>query len=401
MGVTSPLRNSSIRRASCTILPLTMMKTRNCFLFLLFVFCLPVLLMGQSTNSTPVANPPSVSSATIQTSAPAAAPVQPPKTPGEFFARARQLSDLEAAGVPFHLKATFVATGDAEYIGNGTFEEWWQSKNVWRKEATLGTYKYVAVQNGMEKAASATMAYTPLRVRQAEGLQIFDIAPPKEKKPTKWKLTYMNLNGMPLNVLGAEDDSKDQTVRFPKEYSFTNDGLLWGYRYCDLYEKYSDFQSFENLQFPRMMTLSILGKQFLVVRVSTLEKLADGKSNRFDPHSVPDLGADLSRYIDLPRDDSSDITPPKLTHARPPSYPRSERESASEGTAVIRIVVDTKGHPREPYVLVSAGKTFDRAAIEAVRAYRFKPAMKDHQPVMTIVNVVVAFHIGRPPKGQK
>ena len=42
-----------------------------------------------------------------------------PQTPEEFFARARQLSDLEASGIPFHLKATYVASGDAEFTGNG------------------------------------------------------------------------------------------------------------------------------------------------------------------------------------------------------------------------------------------------------------------------------------------
>ena len=66
-----------------------------------------------------------------------------PKTPEEFFARARQLSDLEAAGIPFHLKATYVASGDTEFTGNGMYEQWWQSKDLWRKEATLGDYKYL------------------------------------------------------------------------------------------------------------------------------------------------------------------------------------------------------------------------------------------------------------------
>jgi hypothetical protein len=61
-----------------------------------------------------------------------------PQTPQEFFARARALSDLTAAAVPFHLKATYVASGDTEFTGNGTYEEWWQSKDLWRKEATLG-----------------------------------------------------------------------------------------------------------------------------------------------------------------------------------------------------------------------------------------------------------------------
>ena len=80
----------------------------------------------------------------------AAAPLPDPQTPEEFFARARALSDLEASGTPFHLKATYVASGDAEFTGNGTYEEWWQSKDLWRKEATLGNLHVCSYQRMAE-----------------------------------------------------------------------------------------------------------------------------------------------------------------------------------------------------------------------------------------------------------
>jgi hypothetical protein len=37
---------------------------------------------------------------------------------------------------------------------------------------------------------------------------------------------------------------------------------------------------------------------------------------------------------------------------------------------------------REPYIQVSAGAAFDKAAIEAVRQYRFKAAMKHGKPIL-------------------
>ena len=92
-----------------------------------------------------------------------------PQTPEEFFARARQLSDLEASGIPFHLKATYVASGDAEFTGNGAYEEWWQSKDVWRKEATLGDYKYVAIKDGEKTRFMEARVYSATTEANAQG----------------------------------------------------------------------------------------------------------------------------------------------------------------------------------------------------------------------------------------
>jgi hypothetical protein len=97
------------------------------------LFC----LIGSSAKlvcqAQPAASPPATAAARTSpasSATPAAALLPDPQTSEEFFARARQLSDLEASGIPFHLKATYVASGDAEFTGNGTYEEWWQSKDL-------------------------------------------------------------------------------------------------------------------------------------------------------------------------------------------------------------------------------------------------------------------------------
>ncbi len=64
------------------------------------------------------------------------------------------------------MKATFTAAGDAEFTGNGTFEEWWESKDLWRKEATLGDFKWVSIGSGAEQTVYASSVYVPLRLRQ-------------------------------------------------------------------------------------------------------------------------------------------------------------------------------------------------------------------------------------------
>ena len=171
-----------------------------CFVLMCFGFS----LVYAAAQTQPAAGSPAAAPATNPPPAKvAAAPLPDPQTPEEFFARARQLSDLEASGIPFHLKATYVATGDAEFTGNGTYEEWWQSKDLWRKEAKLGDDKYVEIQSGGKQKAAATAAYIPLRVREVMGLEIFHIAKPKENSGG-WKLSQ-GIEGSTATELATQE----------------------------------------------------------------------------------------------------------------------------------------------------------------------------------------------------
>lgn len=60
---------------------------------------------------------------------------------------------------------------------------------------------------------------------------------------------------------------------------------------------------------------------------------------------------------------------------------------------MIACAIDTKGVVREPYVQVSAGTAFDRSALEAVRQYRFKPAEKNGEPVMVLMDISINFRV--------
>ena len=86
-----------------------------CVLLMCFGFSL-VYAAAQQPAAGPPASAPAYPSPLVKA---AAASLPDPKAPEEFFARARALSDLEASGIAFHLKATYVANPDA-----GTSREW-------------------------------------------------------------------------------------------------------------------------------------------------------------------------------------------------------------------------------------------------------------------------------------
>jgi TonB family protein len=66
------------------------------------------------------------------------------------------------------------------------------------------------------------------------------------------------------------------------------------------------------------------------------------------------------------------------------------RRAKYQGVCLISLIVDAQGNPQNPRVVRTLGMGLDEKALEAVRKYKFKPAMKDGKtavPVMITVEV--------------
>jgi protein TonB len=65
-----------------------------------------------------------------------------------------------------------------------------------------------------------------------------------------------------------------------------------------------------------------------------------------------------------------------------------------QGICVISLIVDKNGNPVNPHVVRALGMGLDEKALEAVRQYKFKPALKDGKtPVAVEVSVEVNFRL--------
>jgi len=70
------------------------------------------------------------------------------------------------------------------------------------------------------------------------------------------------------------------------------------------------------------------------------------------------------------------------------------RRAKYQGVCLITLIVDTQGNPQNPRVIRALGMGLDEKAIEAVRKYKFKPAMKDGKtPVPVMITVEVNFRL--------
>lgn len=80
-----------------------------------------------------------------------------------------------------------------------------------------------------------------------------------------------------------------------------------------------------------------------------------------------------------------------------PEYPRTALRSGQAGGVVLSIDVDPRGIPADVRVVQRDGdrsRSFDRAAIEAARQWRFEPAIRGGKAVSSTVRLPIDFQRG-------
>ena len=87
------------------------------------------------------------------------------------------------------------------------------------------------------------------------------------------------------------------------------------------------------------------------------------------------------------------VSAPRVIYQPDPEYSEEARKAKYQGTCVLWLVVGPDGKPRDIRVARSLGLGLDEKAIEAVKTWKFEPAMKDGKPVAVQINVEVSFRL--------
>jgi len=87
------------------------------------------------------------------------------------------------------------------------------------------------------------------------------------------------------------------------------------------------------------------------------------------------------------------VTPPRAIYDPEPEFSEEARKAKYQGTCTLEVIVDVNGRPTNIKVVSALGMGLDEKAIEAVKTWRFEPAMKDGHPVAVAVNLEVDFHL--------
>jgi len=87
------------------------------------------------------------------------------------------------------------------------------------------------------------------------------------------------------------------------------------------------------------------------------------------------------------------VSNPVLIYAPDPEFSDEARRAKYQGVCVVGLIVDAQGNPQRVRIVRPLGMGLDEKAMEAVRQYKFRPAMYKGHPVPVEINIEVNFRI--------
>lgn len=89
------------------------------------------------------------------------------------------------------------------------------------------------------------------------------------------------------------------------------------------------------------------------------------------------------------------ITRPEILRKVDPRYTEIARRAGVQGTVIIEAIIDEKGNVTGQRILKGLPMGLDKAAIDAIQQWRFKPAYRGSEPVKVYYTLTVNFTIQR------
>ena len=87
------------------------------------------------------------------------------------------------------------------------------------------------------------------------------------------------------------------------------------------------------------------------------------------------------------------ITRPEIINQIKPVYTELARRARVTGTVIVEAIIDTQGNVTNVRVLKGLPMGLDRAAVEAVQKWKFKPATLEGRPVKVYYVLTVNFQV--------
>jgi len=115
--------------------------------------------------------------------------------------------------------------------------------------------------------------------------------------------------------------------------------------------------------------------------------LGTGSGNGYGPGEGGNAGGGLYQI-------GGRVSAPVVIHSVEAEFSDEARRAKYQGVCLISLIVDTQGNPQNIRVVRALGMGLDEKAVEAIRQYKFKPAMKDGKtPVPVMITIEVDFRL--------
>jgi len=114
--------------------------------------------------------------------------------------------------------------------------------------------------------------------------------------------------------------------------------------------------------------------------------VGSGKGGGFGPGEGGGVGGGVFRV-------GGGVSAPQVLYKVDPEYSEEARKAKYSGTVVLQLVVDASGKAQQIKVVRSLGLGLDEKAIEAVTKWKFRPGVKNGQPVAVMATIEVNFRL--------
>jgi len=109
-----------------------------------------------------------------------------------------------------------------------------------------------------------------------------------------------------------------------------------------------------------------------------------------------DITVSGSRFVTAFTADEVDQRP-RAVRTFQPRYPFEAQQKGIEGKVTVKFVVDSTGTPREPEIVnvdpEEVEGVFDAVALECIKKFKYKPAIKGGEPVDSIAGILFTFSV--------
>jgi TonB family protein len=91
-----------------------------------------------------------------------------------------------------------------------------------------------------------------------------------------------------------------------------------------------------------------------------------------------------------------DVTPPRKVSGKSAFYPSAALAKKLEGKVMVELLVTETGEPKDLKVVQSAGPLLDDVVLDAIRSWRYEPAVKNGVKVRVVIREAQSFELRAP-----
>lgn len=302
----------------------------------------------------------------------------------ELISRARQLEVRNEGAPPIFVKADLQVANSNNETVHGEYALVWESPRHWAETIHFSNYDRERVRDGDTIWSKSSVDFQPFFVFQLDlllGSRDSLTLTPTEKAKKVWKRKQGAVEEQCTGVQGPGhgernlcfDVSSGALIRieYPKEHGAFEISRT----------EHADFREVGGKLIPTE-SYAFKGKQpILGVKVSSIGQITENL-----PSLKPGPGAQPWPVCEI-------VTPAKLINRFAPDYPKTVRDRREQGQVTLYVVIGTDGSPKNLHVIESAGEDLDASATEAVRRWRYQPAMCGDTPIPAETAISVIFQL--------